>query len=219
MGVGRCAEECYAGATIMYGKKVTVGDILEEADKDRLLYETSGGGITLSGGEPAMQPGFASALFGAFKERGYHTALDTSGQAAWSTLEKVMADADLVLYDLKQMDSFTHEEITGAPNKLILSNLEKAAGSGKPLVVRIPVIPGYNDSPDNFAAMAGFLGGLKGIEAAELLPYHNLGSPKYLALGREYPLEGLRTPEPGELRALGGLLEAEGLRVVIEGLE
>lgn len=217
--VGRCAEECYAGATIMYGREATVQDVLEEVDKDRLLYETSGGGITLSGGEPAMQPGFASALFGAFKERGYHTALDTSGQAEWSTLEKVMADADLVLYDLKQMDSFTHEEITGAPNKLILSNLEKAAGSGKTLVVRVPVIPGYNDSPDNFAAMAGFLGGLKGVEAVELLPYHNLGAPKYMALGRGYPLEGLRTPEPGELRALGGLLEAEGLRVVIEGLE
>ena len=218
-GVGRCAEECYAGATIMYGREASVGDILEEADKDRLLYEASGGGVTLSGGEPTMQPGFASTLLGALKERGYHTALDTCGHAEWGVLEKVMADADLVLYDLKHMDSFTHEEITGVPNRLILANLERAAGSGKTLVVRVPVIPGYNDSPENFKAMAGFLGGLKGVEAVELLPYHNLGAPKYLALGREYPLEGLRTPEPGELRELGSLLEAEGLRVVIEGLE
>ena len=218
-GVGRCAEECYAGATIMYGREASVGDILEEADKDRLLYEASGGGVTLSGGEPTMQPGFASTLLGALKERGYHTALDTCGHAEWGVLEKVIADADLVLYDLKHMDSFTHEEITGVPNRLILANLERAAGSGKTLVVRVPVIPGYNDSPENFKAMAGFLGGLKGVEAVELLPYHNLGAPKYLALGREYPLEGLRTPEPEGLRMLGSLLEAEGLRVVIEGLE
>ena len=86
-------------------------------------------------------------------------------------------------------------------------------------MVRVPVIPGYNDSPENFTAMAEYLGKLKGIEAVELLPYHNLGAPKYLALGREYPLEGLRSPEPEELRELGSLLEAEGLRVVIEGLE
>jgi pyruvate formate lyase activating enzyme len=218
-GVGRCAEEGYARATIMYGREASVGEVLEEADKDRLLYETSGGGVTISGGEPTMQPVFVSALFAAFKGRGYHTALDTSGHADRSVFEKVLADVDLVLYDLKHMDSFTHGEITGVPNGLILSNLERAAGSGKALVVRVPIIPGHNDSPENFSAMAGFLGGLKGVDSVELLPYHNLGAPKYLALGREYPLKGLRTPEPEELKALGDILEAEGLRVVIEGLE
>ena len=218
-GVGRCAEECYAGATIMYGREASVGEMLEEADKDRLLYETSGGGVTLSGGEPTMQPGFASALLGALKARGYHTALDTCGHAEWGVLERVIADADLVLYDLKHMDSFTHRELTGVTAELIQSNLGRVAESGKALVVRVPVVPGHNDSPENFAAMAGFLGGLKGVEAVELLPYHDLGSPKYVALGREYPLEGLRSPEPVELSELGKFLEAEGLRVVIEGLE
>ncbi|MCW3990358.1 MAG: glycyl-radical enzyme activating protein [Candidatus Bathyarchaeota archaeon] len=218
-GVGRCAEECYAEATIMYGREASVGDILEEADKDRLLYETSGGGVTLSGGEPTMQPGFAATLLGALKERGYHTALDTCGHAEWRVLERVIADADLVLYDLKHMDSSTHRELTGVTAELIQSNLRRVAESGKSLVVRVPVVPGHNDSHENFAAMAGFLGGLKGVEAVELLPYHDLGSPKYTALGREYPLEGLRSPEPGELSELAGLLEAEGLRVVVEGLE
>jgi len=217
-GVGRCAEECYAGATIMYGREASVGELLEEVDKDRLLYETSGGGVTLSGGEPTMQPCFASALMGALKKRGYHTALDTCGHAEWDVLERVVADADLVLYDLKHMDPFTHREITGVTSELIQSNLVRVAASGKGIVVRVPVIPGYNDSGENFTAMAGFLGGL-GIEAVELLPYHNLGTPKYTALGRGYPLEGLRSPEPGELRELGSFLEAEGLRVVIEGLE
>ena len=218
-GVGRCAEECYAGATIMYGREASVGEILEEIDKDRLLYETSGGGVTLSGGEPTMQPGFAATLLDALKEHGYHTALDTCGHAERSVFERVLANADLVLYDLKHMDTFTHEEITGVPNGLILANLERAAGSGKTLVVRVPVIPGHNDSPENFKAMAGFLGGLREVEAVELLPYHNLGAPKYMALGRDYSLEGLRTPKPEELKALGRILEAEGLRVVIEGLE
>jgi pyruvate formate lyase activating enzyme len=218
-GVGRCAEECYAGATIIYGREASVGEILEEIDKDRLLYETSGGGVTLSGGEPTMQPGFAATLLDALKEHGYHTALDTSGHAERSIFERVLANADLVLYDLKHMDSFTHEEITGVPNGLILANLERAAASGKTLVVRVPIIPGHNDSPENFKAMAGFLGGLRGVEAVELLPYHNLGAPKYMALGREYSLEGLRSPEPVELSELGRILEAEGLRVVIEGLE
>ena len=218
-GVGRCAEECYAGATIMYGREASLGEMLEEADKDRLLYETSWGGVTLSGGEPTMQPGFASALLGALKARGYHTALDTCGHAEWGVLERVIADADLVLYDLKHMDSFTHRELTGVTAELIQSNLGRVAESGKALVVRVPVVPGHNDSPENFAAMAGFLGGLKGVEAVELLPYHDLGSPKYVALGREYPLEGLRSPEPVELSELGKFLEAEGLRVVIEGLE
>jgi pyruvate formate lyase activating enzyme len=216
-GVGRCAEECYAGATVIYGEEATLGEILDEVDKDRLLYETSGGGITVSGGEPTMQPDFASALLGAFKERGYHTVLDTSGHAEISAFEKVLTNADLVLYDLKHMDSFTHEEITGVPNGLVLANLERTAGSGKTLVVRVPVIPGHNDSPEHITAMAVYLGGLKSIMAVELLPYHNLGAPKYPALGREYPLGGLRSPEPVELKELGSLLEAEGLRVVIEG--
>ena len=166
-----------------------------------------------------MQPRFASALMGALKKRGYHTALDTCGHAKWEILERVIADADLVLYDLKHMDSFTHREITGVTSELIHSNLTRLAESGKAIIVRVPVIPGYNDSPENYAAMSDFLGGLEGIEALELLPYHNLGSPKYTALGREYGLEGLRSPEPGELRELGRVLEAEGLRVVIEGLE
>ena len=124
-----------------------------------------------------------------------------------------------MLYDLKHMDSFTHRETTGVTAELIQSNLEKVAMSGKTLVVRVPVIPGHNDSPENIAAMARFLGGLKGVEAVELLPYHNLGVPKYMALGREYPLVGLRSPEPGALKEWGRSLEAEGLRIVIEGLE
>jgi len=218
-GTGRCAEECYAGALVMYGETATVGDVLEEVGKDAVLYETSGGGVTLSGGEPAAQPGFASTLLGALKAAGYHTALDTSGEAPWEVMEKIIADADLVLYDLKHMDPGIHEELTEASNERILDNLKKISESEMELVVRVPVIPGHNDSHENINTMGEFLESLKGIAAVELLPYHNLGVPKYIALGREYPLHGLETPGPESLRALAEVLEGRGLRVVIEGLE
>jgi len=218
-GTGRCVEECYAGALVMYGQNATVDEIHEEVGKDAVLYETSGGGVTLSGGEPVSQPGFASTLLNALKAEGYHTALDTSGEAPWDSMEKVIADTDLILYDLKHMDPGIHEELTGASNARILDNLKRISELGKELVVRVPVIPGHNDSHDNFVAMGGFLENLRGIDVVELLPYHNLGVPKYIALGREYPLHGLEIPGPESLRVLAEVLEGRGQRVVIEGLE
>lgn len=218
-GTGRCAEDCYAGALVMYGENATVDHVLEEIEKDEVLYETSGGGVTISGGEPVSQPVFASALLGALKAEGYHTALDTSGEVSWEAMERVLVDVDLVLYDLKHMDPGIHEELTGAPNKRILFNLERISESEKELVVRVPVIPGHNDSQHNFEAMGKYLEGLGEVKAVELLPYHNLGVPKYIALGREYPLHGLETPEPESLRTIAEVLEGRGQRVVIEGLE
>jgi pyruvate formate lyase activating enzyme len=216
-GCGSCAEACYAGALTLYGRKATVEELIEEVEKDRLLHETSGGGITVSGGEPTMQPRFTSALLKALKRKGYHTALDTSGQAEWKALEKILEDVDLVIYDLKHMDPVPHEKMTGAPNWLILSNLRRITQLGKRVVIRVPVIPGFNDSRDDFRVMGKFLGGLEGVEAVELLPYHNLGTPKYAALGREYPLHHLQPPSPDRLVELGSLLEARGLNVIIEG--
>jgi pyruvate formate lyase activating enzyme len=218
-GCGSCAEACYAGALTLHGRKATVGELLEEVGKDRLLYETSGGGVTISGGEPTMQPSFASALLKALKEEGYHTTLDTCGQVEWETLEKILEDVDLVLYDLKHMDPVPHEKMTGAPNWLILSNLRKTSQLDKSLVIRVPVIPGFNDSRDDFRVTGKFLGELGGVDAVELLPYHNLGAPKYAALGREYALPHLQTPNPDKLAELGKLLEVRGLRVIIEGTE
>jgi len=216
---GRCAEACYAGALVKIGDYVSVEDVLREVEKDDLLYETSGGGVTLSGGEPAAQPRFASALLRALRGRGYHTALDTCGHAEWETLRGLLDDVDLVLYDLKHMDPAVHEELTGVSNTLILSNLRKIARRGSPtLVVRVPVIPGYNDSADNIDTMGRFLGDLN-IEAVKLLPYHRLGVPKYAALGREYPLPHLQPPSVETLEWIRGALEARGLKVIMEGVD
>jgi pyruvate formate lyase activating enzyme len=218
-GCGSCAEACYAGALTLHGRKATVGELLEEVGKDRLLYETSGGGVTISGGEPTMQPRFASALLKALKEEGYHTALDTCGQVEWETLERILEDVDLVLYDLKHMDPVPHEKMTGVPNWLILSNLRKTSQLDKSLVIRVPVIPGFNDSQGDFRVTGKFLGELGGVDTVELLPYHNLGAPKYAALGRKYTLSHLQLPNPEELVKLGRLLETRGLNVIIEGVE
>ena len=214
---GSCAEACYAGALTLYGRRATVEELIEEVGKDRLLYETSGGGVTISGGEPTMQPRFASALLKALKREGYHTALDTCGQVEWKTLEKILVDVDLVLYDLKHINPVSHEKTTGVPNWIILSNLRRISKLDKPLVIRVPVIPGFNDSPDDFRVMGKFLGELGGIDTVELLPYHNLGSPKYAALGREYSLHQLQPPDPDNMEELGSLLESRGLKVIIEG--
>jgi pyruvate formate lyase activating enzyme len=216
---GKCVEECYAEALVLYGEERSVNELLEEVERNRLLYESSGGGVTISGGEPTMQPAFTRALLRELKGRGFHTALDTCGHVDWGAFKSILEHVDLVLYDLKHIDSTSHEKFTGVSNGLILSNLEKVTGMGKPLVIRVPVIPGLNDDPDQFDEMGKFLRKVGAVDAVELLPYHNLGAPKYATLGRKYPLGQMESPEPDELVALAGLLEAQGLRVVIEGVE
>lgn len=219
-GCGACADACYAGSLVKFGDRITVEEVIREVEKDRLLLETSGGGVTLSGGEPVAQSQFASELLRSLKREGYHTALDTSGYAPWEVLEDVARHADLVLYDLKHMDPRAHEELTGAPNDLILSNLRSLSQQGsKTIIVRLPVIPGLNDSNENIEATAKFLGGLGGIEAVELLPYHNLGATKYEALGWEYLLSHLDPPTGERLEEMRGLLEARGLRTIVEGVD
>ncbi len=217
---GGCVEACYAGALELVGEPMTVGDVLGEVDKDRVLYESSGGGVTLSGGEPAAQPGFAARLLRALKERGYHTALDTCGHAPWGTLERLLGYVDLVLYDLKHMDPATHEELTGHPNDLILSNLERLNERGTPAVnVRVPLIPGYNDSDGHLRELGAFLSGLGRVDAVELLPYHRLGIPKYGSLGREYALSHIEPYEKGRLMEIREFLEGFGLDVILEGVD
>jgi pyruvate formate lyase activating enzyme len=217
---GSCADICYAEALVKFGDHVSVEDILQEVEKDRLLYDTSGGGVTLSGGEPAMQPQFASMLLKTLKVGRFHTTLDTCGYVEWTTLRKLLGHTDLVLFDLKHMDPAVHEKLTGVSNELILSNLRRISQLRyKTLIVRVPVIPRYNDSTDNINAIGGFLGGLENVDAVELLPYHRLGVPKYEALGREYSLPRLQPPKKEHLEAIRDLLEASGLKVIIEGVE
>ncbi len=211
LSCGACAEGCYSGALEMAGYRATVGEVMEEVLRDRIFYENSGGGVTVSGGEPLAQPEFTRALLEAARDEGIHTALDTSGYAPWRVLEEVLKFTDLILYDLKQMNSGVHRALTGVPNELIIENLRRLNGHGIPLWIRIPLIPGRNDGDANFHAMGELLSGLENVERVEILGYHRLAESKYERAGMEYTLRGLEPPTEDEIMSRRRILIGYGL--------
>lgn len=194
LACGDCAEGCYAGALQMAGCQVTVAEVMDEVLRDRPFYQTSGGGITLSGGEPLAQYRFCRALLQAAKAEGVHTALDTSGFAPWRHLEGLLPSLNLTLYDLKHMDRDRHIALTGVPNEQILDNLRRLDAAGQALWIRIPLVVGQNDEESNYHALGQFLSRLKHIERIEILRYHRLAGSKYVRLGRTYVLSGMEPP-------------------------
>ncbi|MBI2875566.1 MAG: glycyl-radical enzyme activating protein [Candidatus Tectomicrobia bacterium] len=219
----RCAEVCPSGAIEVMGRPVGVAEVLEEVLRDRRFYQRNGGGLTVSGGEPLFQGELARDLLAQARQQGLHTALDTSGYADWGVLERVLEHADLVLYDLKQMDDERHRQGTGVSNRRILENLEQVAyryhaGNGSTRIwVRCPVIPGFNDSEENFRAMAHFVQSLgEAVERVSLLPYHRFGELKYAAIGKAYPYEGQPMLSEERLEELRGLLESYQLTVTLK---
>jgi len=180
---GACASVCPAEALVLRGKTMTVSAVLAEVLKDKPFFDNSGGGITLSGGEPLFQPDFALALLKAAKEKGLHTCLDTSGYAPWEVWERILPYTDLVLYDVKCMDMHRHRCHTGRSNSRILENLRALTSDGVAVKVRMPIVPGFNDSPADVEATAQFLKSLSHPPVLELLPYHKLGESKYEVLG------------------------------------
>lgn len=216
-GCGGCVEACLSSAREILGREMSVEEVLREAERDRVFYEESGGGVTLSGGEPLLQPEFTLALLAACRTRGLHTALETCGLAPESVMLAAAARADLVLYDLKVLDAEKHRRYTGAPNDGILGNLRALAGAGRPPVVRLPVIPGINDSEEDLAACARFLAQL-GLRRLDLLPYHCIGIEKYWRLGRSYRLPETAPPEAERNRAVAAYFTGEGFEVTIGGM-
>jgi pyruvate formate lyase activating enzyme len=199
---GMCVEYCYAEATVMQGKIVSVDEVIEEVKKDMPFYENSGGGVTISGGEPAMQPEFCIAVLRESKKAGMHTALDTSGYVKWEIFSKILEYVDLVLYDVKHMDPAKHKEYTGLSNRLILANLKKLDKLDIPIEIRMPVIPGLNDSEGNLSAASQFLREMKNIKRIKLLPYHRLGEGKYERLDMEYRLKNVEPPDKERMKQL-----------------
>lgn len=199
---GQCLAVCYPGALTIYGKQVTVDGIFEEVSKDRMFYAGSSGGVTVSGGEPLLQAEFIAALFQRCRSAGIDTCLDTCGYAATDALKKVLAFTDHVLYDIKHMNADAHRQFTGVTNDLILRNAQVAAESGIPIIFRIPLIKGVNDTTWNIVRTARFLKTLGDGMAVELLPYHRLGIGKYQTLDKPYPGEAFLAPSGGEIAAL-----------------
>jgi len=213
-GCGTCVEVCLAEARVISGRVMSVEEVVEVVRKDELFYRNSGGGITASGGEPTYQPEFLKQLFRECQRYGIHTTLDTCGYVRWKVLEGILDYVDLVYYDLKHMDTGRHREFTGVGNKLILDNARRISQSGKPIVMRIPLIPGYNDSEESIRAMAEFVTGIK-IERVDIVPFHQLGSKKYERLGMTYKLGGVRPYQEAEIQAFKGIFESHGLEVSI----
>jgi pyruvate formate lyase activating enzyme len=199
-GCGRCAAECYAEALELVGREMTVDEVLDVLVADRAFYAASGGGITLSGGEPLVQRDFALALLRACRARGLRTALDTSGQVPWATLARALPNTDLVLYDLKHPDPNEHRRLTGATNELVLENLRRLSETGVPIEIRIPIVPGANDSPEVMAAFGRVVATLASVVAVRLLPYHRLAGSKYASVGRPNTLPAVDSPSRERLR-------------------
>ena len=191
----QCVKVCRYDGVVVWGKIVSVAYVMEEVLKDKPFYIHSGGGLTLSGGEPMVQPGFSLALLKAAKEEGIGTALDTCGHAAWEEFERVLEYTDMVLFDAKIRDSLEHRQYAGIGNEQILENARRIASLGIKMRIRIPVIPGRNDSMENWIETAKFIESLGDVvQGVDLLPYHPYAGGKYLAFGMEYPFpmgEGL----------------------------
>jgi pyruvate formate lyase activating enzyme len=214
---GRCLEECYAEALEQVGRLMTVEEVLALVEEDRPFYDESGGGVTLSGGEPTSQYRFSQRLLQGCRERGIHTAIETCGYATWKVWEALLPHLDLILYDLKEVDPNRHRRFTGVSNALILDNLRRLARTGKPIVVRRPVIPDYNDSEASIHALARFLEELDTVREVHLLPYHRFGRGKYERLGREYPLGNQPSLSDEDVTGLRDILASYGLQVKIGG--
>ncbi len=211
IGCGECQkygftpEDCLGEATVLYGKEMTVDELLPLLLEDRDFYETTGGGVTLSGGECLMQADFCSELLKRLKEHGIHTAVDTCGFAARKALDKVIPYTDVFLYDVKAYDEDVHIKCTGVSNKRILENLKYLNSTGKDIEIRIPYIPDYNDG--QIEKIAEFLAPLKSITKIRVLPYHDCAGSKYRALNLKNTLPK-RLPTDEEIKSAGETIKS-----------
>jgi pyruvate formate lyase activating enzyme len=214
---GECAACCPSHALEMKGTERTVAQVLAEVLEDAPFFEASQGGVTVSGGEPLLQHAFCHALLGEVKARGHHTAVDTCGLVAWSVLEKMLPVTDLFLYDLKAFSEDLHRSLTGADNRVIKENLERLLRTEAQVQIRIPIIPGQNDRPDEISGIGRFLAAQSRRAEVHLLPYHTYAEDKYPRVGKTYGLPGLQPPSAARLAELGATLERFGLAVKVFG--
>jgi pyruvate formate lyase activating enzyme len=225
---GRCVETCYSGALQLEGRRMTVEQVMEEVLRDKAFYETSRGGITLSGGEPALSGDFAREILRQCKNNGLHTAIETCGECSWTSLETLLPVTDLIMMDIKQMAPEGHRSATGESNDRILANAHRLALSGKPIIFRTPVIPTVNDSEEAIGEIARFVRELIALRHTngrasgettgvryELLAFHNLASDKYRSLDREYKASALRPPTNEKMSLLLNVARRHGIEARI----
>ena len=202
---GKCTLYCPVDARKVCGKEHSVDEVLKEVLKDQAFYETSGGGVTFSGGECMLQIDFLAEILKKCKENGIHTAVDTAGHIPFESFEKILPYTDLFLYDIKIFDSQKHKQYVGVSNELILDNLKKLFERKAKLWIRVPVIPDVNDSIEEIQKIKDFLKTIGTAEKIELLPYHAMGENKYRAIGKEPQI--FKTPDAENMKRLKEILD------------
>ena len=214
---GACVTRCVAGAREIVGNRMTVAEVMAEVERDVIFYDESGGGVTFSGGEPLMQPDFLAALLAQCRARGIHTAVDTTCYAELDVLARVSQDVDLFLCDIKHMDSDMHERYTGVGNREILDNIRLLAEAGRDMVIRMPVIGGFNDDRGNAEAAARFVRSLNHVRRIDLLPYHAGGLDKAVRLNGKVEL--MRAEPVGDevMTEIADIFESYGFDVKTGG--
>ncbi len=200
------------------GEDKTVKEILETVESDRHYFNRSGGGMTLSGGESLCQPEFALALLKGAKDKGFNTAMESTAYAPYEVIEKILPYLDTYLMDIKHINSEKHRKFTGRPNELILENAKKIAQSNMTnLVIRVPVVPGFNDTIEEIEEIAKFTKTLKGVNKLHLLPYHSFGLDKYKGLNRMYELMDVKPPSGEHMEKLKQTVLKYGIECQIGG--
>lgn len=214
----KCVEVCPTGALELIGQDYTVEEVLDEVEMDMPFYENSGGGMNITGGEPIVHPEFTAELLQGARARGISSCLDTNGNCKWEVLEPLLEYVDVVLYDLKHIDSGEHKRLTGVGNELILDNLKKLLEMGQPVWLRIVVIPDYSDSLDYHEKVAAFLKTLPHPpERIDLLPFHNWCESKYRQLGIRWSFADTPAMDPSMLRPAIEIYRDAGLEATIGG--
>lgn len=216
---GLCAKACPNGARTILGRRAAAAEVFKEIAADSLFYQESGGGITLSGGEPLAQPEFASSILKKCREAGFHTALDTCGYANWTTAVEVMRYVSLVLFDFKHMNPELHKKFTGVSNELILENARKIHHElSIPMRARVTLVPGHNDSPENLEAIARFVAQELSKEIpVHLISYHRLGEAKWERLDKRSATASIGIPGERQLAESCRIFESFGLTAILGG--
>lgn len=213
---GECVNVCPASALTLKGRKMTVEQVIKELKKDAINYRRSGGGITLSGGEPLVQSDFSKELLKAAKAQGWHTAIETTGYGNKKNIEEVFPYIDLALMDIKNINSSIHKEYTGVTNEIILENAKRISEITN-TVVRVPVIPEFNSSKERILEICNFVKILKNVKTIHLLPYHTYGQNKYELLGRDYLMKKTIHLSEEEIDKLKELVEGQNINCIIGG--
>ncbi|TCK88029.1 cobalamin-independent glycerol dehydratase small subunit [Natranaerovirga hydrolytica] len=216
IGCGKCIKVCPVDALMLKGQRRTVEDVINELKKDEIHYRRSGGGITISGGEPLSQPNFAIELLKECQSKGWHTAMETTGYAKPEVIESVIPHLDLVLLDIKSMDAEKSKKYTGVSIERIKENAQRIVQLTK-TVVRVPTIPGFNATKQEIKEICNFVKTLQGVETIHLLPYHNFGESKYELLGMTYEMKYIEEIPKEEMEALKKVVEEQGFQCMIGG--